>query len=258
MTTVVYEALGYNFATQGRLLLFSALLGAALGVLFDFFRTTRIFMKIPCGKRSDGFMGIVISVVSFFEDIAFFTVSAAVVTVFCFHVNHGSQRGFMLFSMLVGFAFYINTVGRITVLIAGALSRALWRFYSTLTLKIMLPVLRHFGRLAARIYKLTLGRMILYGHIRFRRRATERIRRELIRRVSPQGFFKKGIRDEPGTTVYTGKACNTPRVPVSDSYSGQHADKTQRAGRGTGKTYGTYRGRSGKHRRDTKQTGYSL
>ncbi len=238
MTTVVYEALGYDFATQGRLLFYSFILGAALGCVFDIFRITRVFLRSPYGGRAARFFSnAVMTAVSFVEDIAFFLLSAVSITVFSYHFNSGRTRGFILIFVLAGFYLYLVTVGRLTGIVSNALSRLLWSFLRILILKITVPFFKVIYGTVLRIYGVTLGRIVSSLVLSINKLTTERVRRELVRTASFGELQMKGISNESSADVNTGEACHIPRVLIYDSYPRQRADKTQRAGRGERATH---------------------
>lgn len=86
------------FSQQAAAFLWAVLLGAALGVLYDWFRIGRIL-------RKKWWLTV------FLEDL-FFALAAAFATAFCFSLtNYGQVRLFLLAGEGLGFVIYFNTVG---------------------------------------------------------------------------------------------------------------------------------------------------
>ncbi len=226
MTTVVYETLGYDFGTQGRLFLYSIILGMALGVVLDFFRFTRIFLKgIRTTSSSGGFYDTFMCVLSFFEDILFFFISAVAVSVFSFLLNRGMSRSYILFPTVASFFFYYFTVGRVTVFVFSAVSDILWWILKQFILKVIIPLANLIKRAVCGVYRLTLGRLVALLVRAIRRHNTERLRVSLVKTVSGS-IKKKGIIHESGAFFNTGKARHFSCVPVYDSHSCQRSNKT--------------------------------
>ncbi len=120
-------------------LLYSAVVGAALGALYDVFRIIRVAMKpspdMPAVLRS--VYDAIGDAVIFAEDILFSFAAALVVTVFLFHINDGQLRWFVLAGAGTGFTFYYITVGRLVILCAEVIIsfiRMIIRFVLSLTL----------------------------------------------------------------------------------------------------------------------------
>ena len=172
--------LGFDMALQLNLLLYSLILGAFLGAFFDIMRISRVFLSIFFSEKTDHAVSkTVIAVVSFFEDIIFFAVSAAATVLFCFQANGGSTRGFILLGMLGGFSLYIFTVGRITKLVSKAVSSIIYRLLSFVFRRIFSPIAVFFSRLAIRLYKITLGRSVSFIAGTLHHIYTEKSSREL-------------------------------------------------------------------------------
>lgn len=112
------------FSDQAIAFLWAVVLGAALGVLYDWFRIGRIL------KRKWW-------LTVFFEDLLF-AFAGAVATAFCFtFTNHGQVRLFLLAGEVLGFVIYFNTVG----MLVTAQARLLARF-----LRWLGGLLKRFGR----------------------------------------------------------------------------------------------------------------
>lgn len=145
-------------------LLYSAGVGAALGLLYDVFRIMRVAMKpspkMPAPLRT--VYNIIGDAIIFIEDILFSIVAAVVVTVFLFHINNGQMRWFVLAGAGIGFALYYMTVGRLVIMCAEAIIsfiRAVIHFILRLTLFPASRAVRFVWRLFARML-LHLGRRL--------------------------------------------------------------------------------------------------
>lgn len=119
-------------------LLYSAGVGAALGVLYDVFRIIRVAMKpspgMPAALKS--VYDVIGDTVIFAEDILFSVSAALVVTVFLFHINDGQLRWFVLAGAGTGFTLYYVTIGHLVILCAEAIIsfiRMIIRFVLSLT-----------------------------------------------------------------------------------------------------------------------------
>ncbi len=218
--------LGLDMTWQLHLLLYSLVLGLFLGAFFDIMRISRVFLSLRGeGKTARIVSDTVLVVVSFIEDIIFFTVSAAVLILFCFQANGGTARSFILLGTAGGFAFYLLTVGRLTKLISDALSRLIYRLLDFILRRIIFPIAAFIRRSVKRIYKKTLGRAVSFIGTKLRHIYTEKSSRELTTFASRQFIKTKGLRDETGTDVHTGKARNISRVPVYDNNARKRPDR---------------------------------
>lgn len=92
--------------------LWAVVLGAALGVLYDWFRIGRIL-------KQKWWLTV------FLEDLLF-ALAGALATAFCFtFTNHGQVRMFLLVGEALGFVIYFNTVGVLVTAQARLLARFL-------------------------------------------------------------------------------------------------------------------------------------
>ena len=149
------------FSDQAIAFLWAVALGAALGVVYDWFRIGRIL-------RQKWWLTV------FLEDLLF-SLIAAFATAFCFTLTHyGQVRLFLLIGEALGFIIYFNTVGvlvakqaRLTARflrwIRGLLAR-LRRFLGKKMQKIMNFLKKPFIFLKNRC------RMLLYHALRRKRR----------------------------------------------------------------------------------------
>lgn len=221
---MIYEDLGYDFGVQLLTLLYALIVGIALGVLFDLFRISRVFLSVPTGKRAARMLSdTVLTAVSFIEDITFFTVSACTLVLFLHSTNQGIGRGYLIFGAAVGFALYLVTVGRLTRLISAAVSRMLWRAVRFMILKMICPLLRFIRICGTRIYNLTAGRLIRACLTVYGKRKTDRIEQELCRAVCLKETNKKGTKDETASFFGTRKIYDSRIFRNTDISSGMGA-----------------------------------
>ena len=231
-----FDALGYDIEKQLWLLLYSLILGAALGAVFDILRISRTFLSVKTENRVIKNMSdTVIFAVSLVEDILFFTLSAVTLVLFCFQANSGRARGFILFGVAVGFSLYMQTAGRLTRLVSEAIARFMWAVIGFFAERVIVPIFKNISRLAKYVYRKTLGRAVSAAVLKIRSLYAGYQKRRYVGRRAVRSSKTKGIRDEPGTFVNTGKARNTPRVLVYDNYTCKRPNTLQQSGRGAGK-----------------------
>ncbi len=127
--------MAYSYAQIYTFILYSALVGFALGAVYDIFRIIRIAFHMS------GRAGIT-DVVYFVCDILFFVIAAIVSAIFIFHVNNGRIRGIALFSSLAGFMMYYHTVGRLVTMLSGLIIRTVYRILRLIFGAVLLPVWR--------------------------------------------------------------------------------------------------------------------
>lgn len=90
----------------------AALMGAALGVLYDVFKVMRL-------------VGLNSSVLVFFEDILFFAVSTVTMFSFYMQITDGKFRVYPLISAVIGFALYFLTLEKIVFFVIKKIYRFL-------------------------------------------------------------------------------------------------------------------------------------
>lgn len=131
-----------SMVRQALVLLYSIVIGCALGVVYDVIRvhrvmlgvvyahrTVRMLKKIPLplldGRRRPpsrlflklaAWLRLGRDVVICVQDICFFVFAGLVTTVFIYHANYGQIRWFALFGLGLGFFVYYNTIGRLVML----------------------------------------------------------------------------------------------------------------------------------------------
>ncbi len=232
MSPMDTTALAFDLTLQWKLLFYSLIVGGSLGVFFDILRFTRAMLRVSdasklIGKVSD----ITLVIVSFIEDILFFSVSAVTLVLFVFKANDGRFRSFVLIGTLVGFFLYLGTVGRLTRLIFDVTAKIVWAILNFIFTKIIFPPLRLLKRFARFVYKFTVSRLVRFIKPRW------------------QGFLKKlkGTRDETSSIINTGEACNIARVRIYDNHPCKRSAPVQPAGGRTAKYKNSDRRCSGKH-----------
>ena len=104
--------MGFSLSSQTAYFLWSLLMGAALGVLYDVVRAVR--MAVHAGK-----IHVIIS------DILFFAVCGVLTSLFALPFNKGDVRGFILFGEAVGFLAYRLTIGAVMGKVYAFIARIL-------------------------------------------------------------------------------------------------------------------------------------
>lgn len=94
------------------ILLYSVVLGAFFGVVYDLFRIRRANFSFS-GKKKAGAVFEVIWIC--FEDIIFFLICSSVTCVFIYYFNSGRLRYLALLGAAFGFFVYYKTVGRLVM-----------------------------------------------------------------------------------------------------------------------------------------------
>ena len=94
--------MGISITLQAQIFLLSLLLGAAFGVLYDFFRALRVVFDPP-------------PLIVFFEDILYAALCACLCFSFTLLTNTGEIRGYIFMGTLTGFIIYFCTVGALFI-----------------------------------------------------------------------------------------------------------------------------------------------
>ena len=132
-----------SFLEYTKAFFYSVLVGVLFGIIYDFFRITRIIItgrtghtkltllfdkalvRIPNVKTSNKNSTIkrlirkFYFVFVFFEDILFFLITALIMTVFLYQVNYGQLRLYLYAGAVIGFLVYYNTIGRLCTFVSG-------------------------------------------------------------------------------------------------------------------------------------------
>lgn len=224
----VYDFLGYDMGSQLSLVLYSLILGAVLGVIFDILRISRVLFTYrgnegSIRRVSDTFL----SVITFIEDILFASVSAVLLILFCFKVNRGISRSFLLFGAAVGFILYYFTLGRLTNFAADAISRAIYTLFAFITKRCLLPIIRFIKKIFKGIFNATLGKLgtVLLAKIRVLR--TKKVSRDLhlaIARLYIENK-RKDNGDEANSNTNAGKARDLHRFYHTDNHPRRNSNR---------------------------------
>jgi len=108
----------FSVSHQVSLFLMSVLLGAAMGVVYDFFRVLRIVF--PLAAKSGAVL---------VQDIIFWLIYGFAIFSYATLAARGQVRFFIFFGSLIGFALYILTIGNF---VTGILRRVFSAIYGTL------------------------------------------------------------------------------------------------------------------------------
>ena len=230
----VYNFLGYDISAQLKLSLYALILGAALGILFDFFRITRVFAAYREGVHQSQATWI-ISAFCFVEDILFAVISAVILVLFCFKANGGTSRGYILFGALVGFVLFLSTIGRLISRISKSIAKLFYSIIAFTKSRVIIPVAIRFKQIFYRIYKITLGRALDSILRRVHTLRMRKMSRELLRAIS-RLYINKGKDNEDETVSHAnaGEARRVRRLYNIDSHPRNSADRIQSARRGAG------------------------
>ena len=103
-------------AHQTQIFLGACLLGGFLGVIYDFFRISRLAFHLP-------------RVVILLEDVLFFVICGVVTFLYLAETNDGQVRYFIMLGLLLGATLYYFTLGevvmRVSSVIIGFVSKTL-------------------------------------------------------------------------------------------------------------------------------------
>ena len=99
---------------------YSVIIGVVLGVIYDVFRIQRITMERD---------NIIENIIIFAEDIIFAVISAVIIVLLMYHLNHGRIRWFAPVGAGIGFVIYYNTVGRIVIICSEKIIKFINKFF---------------------------------------------------------------------------------------------------------------------------------
>ena len=117
-----------SVSAQTFVFLFSCVLGAGLGLLYDIFRIIRL--AAPCGK-----------VAVFFQDILFLLACTAATFLFLLRESAGEVRIFILVGEILGAVLYYLTFGTLIMKLSRLLIDSVKRFKAFL-IRLLLPPMR--------------------------------------------------------------------------------------------------------------------
>ena len=121
-------------------ILWSLAIGFVFGAIYDIFRIRRAAFRLASGNgkregKGSRLKKAVLSdtVIIFFEDILFSLFCSVVMILLAFKLHFGIPRWYSLFSALVGFLTYRNTLGRLVIASAEAIISLICRIVSKIT-----------------------------------------------------------------------------------------------------------------------------
>ncbi len=169
----------WEITISGQLLelLKAAGMGVLLGLYYDVYRVARIVMR-PSAR------------VVFWQDMAFFSTASVLTFLFLMTVNGGRLRIYLLLGLLVGFAVYYLTVGRLVVRFADVVTRVIAFLWGGFWRGISWPF-RRMGRLLERPFR----RLLSAGKGR-----VKKFREFLKKRLKPEGDLLYNEKNETGVS----------------------------------------------------------
>ena len=224
----VYRFLGYDMGYQFSLVLYSLILGAILGVLFDALRISRILLTYRgVGSKIRHVSDTFLSAITFIEDILFASVCAVVLILFCFKVNRGISRSFILFGSGVGFTLYYFTVGRLTSLAANAISRAFYAIFAFITKRCIYPIIRFIIKILKKMFDATLGKFSRNVLVKIRALRTKNVSRDLHKLIARLYIEnnRKDNGDETNSHTYAGEACDFHGIYHNDNHPRRNSNR---------------------------------
>lgn len=166
------------------LLLYSATVGVALGVVYDVFRIFRVAFAPQsqdgvnsARKRKSKYSLVFHDAIIFLQDIIFWIIVAVVTILFTFMANRGQVRLFALAGQLAGFTIYYLTLGRLVYSIAERIIKVIKQVLYWIRCKVIMPIVR----LALRVYKkvtckLTHRYLVLYTKLEMTKAKTSALK----------------------------------------------------------------------------------
>ncbi len=92
-----------TLSAQTQYFLYSLVLGLLIGAVYDFMRAIRI--SVYYGRKAK----------FYFSDVLIFVFTAFVFELYTISFGYGKIRYYAILGMLLGFIFYINTIGSVTL-----------------------------------------------------------------------------------------------------------------------------------------------
>lgn len=172
------------------MILYSAAIGAMLGVIYDVFRIIRIAVSLgekqkpkSNGKRAK-IREAVSFVVIFIEDVLFFIIAAIITILFIFMVNNGQVRLFAVTGEIFGFLLYYFTVGRIVLKLAERIIALIKYVFSLLYRYVVLPPIRLVRYIIFKIKSAVLWVIRYFRAVYIRRKLRAYTQKEMARFIS--------------------------------------------------------------------------
>lgn len=144
--------------------LYSVIMGAVFGLIYDIFRISRIFfginyvnrftekiknIKLPLIEnpmireskiRNESFKSVVVGI----GDILYFTVITPIAVIFVYHFNNGNVRWYIIAGIAIGFTVSYFTVGKIIISVSEYIVFFIKIFFSYVSYFILSPLKRAF------------------------------------------------------------------------------------------------------------------
>jgi len=148
------------YTPQGQLfilLVYSMVVGAALGILYDVFRIFRIAFtadseeKIRIRHKNAKF---IINALVFVQDLLFWLIAAIVTVLFIFMANTGQVRLFALGAQFLGFLAYHFTLGKLVMKISDKIIRGIKYILRMFMKYAIIPVVNALVKLYIKLYKI--------------------------------------------------------------------------------------------------------
>lgn len=150
--------MGISIYMQTLVLLYSVLVGAIIGVVFDVFRILRLAFTVN-------------KVVQFIYDILFSIIATLIFILFLFYANDGTVRWFSTLGSIAGFYLYYNTLGRLIMMIAEtiiSIIKTVLRFIWSITMRPLIALFCIFGKYAGfALLKLKSKIKIILNHFKY-------------------------------------------------------------------------------------------
>ena len=134
----------FTVSEQTRLFLWSCVLGAFLGIVFDIFRVIRIIKKHS-------------SVAVFIEDILFIIFSSICIFIYIMEQARGEIKFFIFFGAFLGFILYIVSVGNFIVNVIKSIVLFIKSILKKIYLKIIKPILRFINHICQKCFNKFVG-----------------------------------------------------------------------------------------------------
>ena len=151
------------------LILYSAVIGAVIGSLYDIFRMLRIALPERIrGTRAE-------TVIVFFQDILFWIITSLIFIIFIYHANKGHARLIMIASACMGFAVYYITLGRVVI------------FFSDVIIGTVKKLINGFIKIFIKPLIFVITRVIMFTIGVLRDRSNRRVLKKLDR-LSKKGY----------------------------------------------------------------------
>lgn len=130
---------------QFQTFLYSLMMGAILGVIYDVFRISRLIANF----RQWGL---------FFQDILYFFMSGICTFLFCLAYNYGEIRFYIIAGEIIGWIAYYITLGEIVYRFSGTIIIFIKKIIGKLFEKVYRPLVSIFNKIKAKVSKIKIKR----------------------------------------------------------------------------------------------------